>query len=90
LASHVSDRLFGVLLRVAFAFEPIAPPAITYFVSRRLNQMKQQGLISAYKAKTRRLGKFHYRVEVDLDLTGKQAFHVIDDLLPSQIKHLRR
>jgi hypothetical protein len=90
LAIHVSDRLFGVLLRVAFAFEPLAPPAITYLLSRRLGQLKQQGKISEYRAKTRRLGKFHYTVEIDLDVTGEQAFHAIDDLLPKQLKHLGR
>ncbi len=52
--------------------------------------MHQQGLISDYRASTKRLGKFHYKVELDLGLTGEQAFYVIDDLLPRQLKHLRR
>ena len=52
--------------------------------------MKQQGKISEYNAQTRRLGRFHYKIDVDLDLTGEQAFHVVDDMLPKQLKHLRR
>ena len=47
-------------------------------------------MIGDYKAKTSRLGKFHYRVEVDMDLTGEQAFRVVDDLLPERVKHGRR
>jgi hypothetical protein len=90
LSGHVSDRLFNVFLRFAFYLEPFAPPAISYFISRRLEVLQRQGLISGYRANTKRLGKFHYRVEVDLDLTGKQVFYVIDDLLPRQLKHLRR
>ncbi len=90
MSSHVSDRLFNVFLRFAFYLEPFAPPAISYFISRRLEFFHQQGLISAYKAKTKRLGKFHYVIELDLDLTGKQAFYVVDDMLPKQLRHLRR
>ena len=77
-------------MRFAFFLEPFAPPAISYYVSRRLDQFRQQGLIGDYKAKTSRLGKFHYKVEVDMDLTGEQAFCVVDDLLPDQFKHVRR
>ncbi len=87
---EVSERLFNVFLRFGFYLEPLAPPAISFFISRRLETLQQQGLISNYKANTKRLGKFHYKVEVDLDLTGKQAFYVIDDLLPRQLKRLRR
>jgi hypothetical protein len=90
LSSHVSDTLFNVFLRFAFFLEPLAPPAISYLISQRLDNLRQRGLISDYKTKTRRLGKFHYKVEVDMDLTGKQAFYVIDDILPKQLKQLRR
>lgn len=86
----VSERLFGVLIRLAFAFEPLAPPAISFYLSRRLNQLKDRGLIGNYKTSARRLGKFHYAVEIDMDLTGEQAFHVIDDMLPKRLRHLRR
>ena len=90
MSSVVSQRLFSVMLRFAFFLEPFAPPAISYYVSRRLDHLRQQGLIGDYKAKTNRLGKFHYKVEVDMDLTGEQAFCVVDDLLPEQFKHVRR
>jgi hypothetical protein len=90
LQSEVSDRLFNVFLRFAFYLEPFAPPAISYYISRRLDVLRQQGLISGYKANTKRLGKFHYKIEVDLDVNAQQAFYVIDDLLPRQLRRLRR
>ena len=90
MSNLVSERLFNIFLRFAFFLEPIAPPAISYYISRRLDSLRQRGLISDYKAKTSRLGKFHYKVEVDMDLTGKQAFQVVDDMLPKQLRHIRR
>ena len=90
MSSHVGDRLFNVFLRFALVLEPLAPPVISYFLSRRLSQLKQQGKISEYNAQTKRLGKFHYNIQIDLDLTGEQAFHVVDDMLPKQFKHIRR
>ena len=90
MQSEVSERLFNIFLRFAFYLEPFAPPAISFYISRRLDVFRQQGLISGYKANTRRLGKFHYKVEVDLDVTAQQALYVIDDLLPNQLRRLRR
>jgi hypothetical protein len=78
------------MLRAAFFFEPLAPPAISYFLKRKLKEYKEQGLISEFKTKIRRLGKFHYRIEIDFDLTEKQAQYVLDDLLPNQLKNARR
>ena len=77
-------------MRVAFFFEPLAPSVISYYLRRRLNEWKREGLISEYKTRTRRLGKFHYKIEVDLDLNSRQAIHVLNDLLPNQMKGLRR
>ncbi len=90
IANSVSQRLFGLLLRVAFVFEPLAPRAISYYLTQRLKEWKKQGLISKFETRTRRLGKFHYKIEIDLDLTSKQALHVLDDLLPNKLKSVRR
>ena len=90
MQSEVQERLFNVFLRFAFYLEPFAPPAISYYISRRLDVLHQQGLIDGYRAHTRRLGKFHYKVEVDLDVNAQQAFYVMDDLLPKQLRRLRR
>ena len=90
MSSSVREKLTGLLLRVAFVFEPLAPTAISFFLGRRLNELKEEGLISDYKSRTRRLGKFHYRIEIDLDVTSSQVQHILNDLLPNQLKGIRR
>ena len=90
----VSESLIGiavrVLLRVIFVFEPLAPTAITILMNQQLHRFKEAGAIGNYKTKTKRLGKFHYRIEVDLDLTGIQAIHLFVNLFPKQLSRFRR
>jgi len=90
----VSESLIAsavrVLLRVAFTFEPLAPTAITVLVNQQLHRYKEAGAIGNYKTKAKRLGKFHYRVEVDLDVTGMQAVHLLANLFPKQLSRFRR
>ena len=90
IAGPVSQRLFGLLVRVAFVFEPLAPRAISYYLTRRLGELKKQGLILDYKTRTKRIGKFHYKIQIDLDLSQKQAKHFLDDLLSNRLKSVRR
>jgi hypothetical protein len=80
----------NVLLRVAFAFEPLAPTAITVLVNQQLRRYRDAGTIGKYKAKAKRLGKFHYRIEIDLDLTGMQAIHLLSNIFPKQFNRFRR
>ena len=90
----VSESLIGsatrVLLRVAFAFEPLAPTAITVLMNQQLHRFQEKGAIGAYKTKTKRLGKFHYRIEINLDVTGMQTIHLLGNLFPSQLRRFRR
>jgi len=79
-----------VLLRVVFVFEPLAPTAITVLMNRQLHRFKERDAIGNYKTRTRRLGKFHYRIEINLDLTGMQAVHLLANLFPSQFDRFRR
>jgi len=79
-----------VLLRVAFAFEPLAPTAITVLMNQQLHKFKESGAIGNYKTKTKRLGKYHYRIELDLDVTGMQAIHLLTNLFPNQLNRFRR
>ncbi len=90
MSIQLGERFTGLLIRLAFFFEPLAPPAISYFLSRRLNEWKKRGLISAYKTRTMRIGKFHYKIEVDLDVNQKQTDQIIGDLLHNQLKSVRR
>jgi len=90
MSTIISQRVFSLIVKVAFVFEPLAPRVIFYYLTQRLKEWKKQGLISEFQTKIRRLGKFHYKIEVDLDVTSKQTLHVLDDLLPNQLKSVRR
>ena len=79
-----------VLLRVALAFEPLAPTAITVLMNQQLHRYKEGGTIGNYKTHTKRLGKYHYQIELNLDLTGKQAVHALANLFPQQASRFRR
>jgi hypothetical protein len=80
--SSFSQSFFNLMVRAAFIFEPLAPRVISYYLGQKLKEWKEQGLVSEFENKTKRLGKFHYKIEVDLDVTPEQAHHFLDDLLP--------
>ncbi len=82
--------MMRLLLRLAFAFEPLAPTAISYFLVRYLHVWEQQGIVSDYRANTKRLGKFHYKVEIEVEVTPKQAHYILVHKLPRQLRLLRR
>jgi hypothetical protein len=90
----ISESLVGsairVLMRVAFVFEPLAPTAITVLMNQQLNRFKEAEAIGEYKTHTKRLGKYHYRIEINLDLTGMQAVHLLGNLFPKQLSRFRR
>ena len=90
----VSESLVGsavrVLMRVAFVFEPLAPTAITVLINQQLHRFKEAGAIGDYKTRTKRLGKYHYRIVMNLDLTGIQAAHLLGNLFPKQLSRFRR
>jgi hypothetical protein len=90
----VSESIVGsairVLMRVVFVFEPLAPTAITLLMNRELRRFKDGGIVGNYKTHTKRLGKYHYRIEINLDLTGIQAVHLLGNLFPKQISRFRR
>jgi len=90
IASLINPRTINFFFNLALVFEPLAPRAISYYVSRTLRDIKQQGLISDYKVKTKRIHKFHYRIWLDLDLTATQTHYVLAHLLPKRINFLRR
>jgi hypothetical protein len=47
-------------------------------------------MIDDYNVKTRRIGKFHYKVEVDLDLRQQQADWMLRDTLVRMFKRIWR
>lgn len=79
-----------VLLRIALAFEPLAPAAITVLLNQQLHRYKEGGIVEDYKTRTKRLGRYHYCIEIDLDLTSMQAYHLIGSIFPKQLSRFRR
>ena len=90
ISESLIESAVRVLLRVSFAFEPLAPTAITVLMNQQLHRFKEAGKICEYKTKAKRLGKFHYLFEVDLDVTGMQAIHLLSNLFPRQLSRFRR
>ena len=90
VSESLIESTLRVLLRVIFVFEPLAPTAITVLMNQQLHQFKERGAIGNYKTKTKRLGKYHYRIELDLDVTGMQAIRLLVNLFPKQLSMFRR
>ena len=90
VSSSLISSATKVLLRVAFAFEPLAPTGIVVVLNRQLSKYKDEGAIEGYKTKAKRLGKYHYFLEVDLDVTGMQSIHLLNNLFPRQLSRFRR
>ena len=90
VSESLIESALRVLLRVVFVFEPLAPTAITVLMNQQLHRFKETGSIGDYKTHTKRLGKYHYRIEIDLDLTGIQAVHLLGNLFPKQLSRFRR
>jgi hypothetical protein len=55
----MSSKAKSFLARAAFVFEPLVSPFISLFLKRRVGEWKKKGLIDDYKAKTKRISKFH-------------------------------
>ncbi len=90
VSESLTESAVRVLLRVAFAFEPLAPTAISVLMHQQLHRYRDGGIIGDYKTHTKRLGKYHYRIEIDLDLTDMQAYHLLGNLFPKQLSRFGR
>ncbi|MGD6932994.1 MAG: hypothetical protein ACQCN5_02190 [Candidatus Bathyarchaeia archaeon] len=90
VSESLMESVTRVMFRLVLVFEPLAPTAITFYVNQRLHRYKESGEICGYKAHTKRLGKFHYRISMDLDLTGKQAIRLVGNIFPKQLRQFRR
>jgi len=90
ILESLSQSAAKVLIKIAFTFEPLAPTILSIFVNQRLHRYKEGGIVSNYKTHTKRLGRYHYRIELQLDLTGIQAAHLAVNLIPTQLGVFRR
>ncbi len=89
MSYSIRKKLFQIIPKIAFVFEPLAPRAISYFLSREVTKLKKSGLIYAFQTKTKRLGKFHYLIEIDLDLTSPQMQYFMKKIFPSKISDFK-
>ena len=77
--SEVMMRLMPIAVRLLSIVEPLTPRAVSYILGRYLKDWRNTHLILDYKVRTRRLGKFNYKVFVDLYLTPKQANKILKE-----------
>ena len=78
--AQIMERFLPLLARAFPLFEPLLPRHITANVRKRLKSLKQRGVILDYQTKTRRLGKLHYKIGVDVDLTQEQTAVILKEL----------
>ena len=53
-------------MKIAFNFEIFYPQAMKFFLNRKLKQFKDDGKLDDYNVKTKRIGKYHYFLEMDI------------------------
>jgi len=86
----MSSRFVTILIKLAFVFEPLTPRFVSFFLSRRLLGWKKKRLIYDYETRTERIGKFHYRIDMSLDLTPRQARGILRNLMLKILDGSRR
>lgn len=66
----ILESTLQVAIKIGFRFEIFYPQAIKLFLNRRLKEYKNKGTFTDYKVKTKRIGKYHYLLEMDLFLNN--------------------
>jgi len=59
-------RITSNLVKFSFRLERLFPQFIKFFINRKLKEYKNRGLISAYKVKAKRRGKYRYSFNINL------------------------
>jgi len=90
MSERIVERFVPFLTRLVFVFEPISPRFFSYFLNRKLREWKDKGLIVDYKTETRRIGKFHYKIDVNVALTLEQARNMLGNLVVKMFGRNRR
>ena len=73
MSTKVTATLVDLFAKLFPAVEPLTPRFVSLFLTRYLRRWKTEGSILSYKTRVKRLGKLHYRINVDIDVTQKQA-----------------
>jgi len=84
--AQIREQFVPLLMKAFPILDPFVPRLISANVRKRLKSLKEQGVILDYKTKTRRLGKLHYKIAVDLDLTQEQMALILKEL-SDQARH---
>ncbi len=61
------------LIKASFRLERLFPRLIKLYLGRRLKKYKEQGTLSDYRLKARRIGKYHYFFEADLYVDSRRG-----------------
>jgi len=64
----IGEHIASLLIKSSFRLERFFPQFVRFFLNRKLKEYKKKGVISDYKVKAKRKGKYHYLFEVDLFL----------------------
>lgn len=70
---EIRELIISSFIKVSFRFERFFPQFIKLFLNRRLGEYKDKGVLTEYKVKTKRRGKYHYSFEVDLFVNLKKG-----------------
>jgi len=65
---EIGEKFASGLVKFSFRLERFFPQFIKFFLKRKLKECKERGVITEYKVKSKRKGKYHYLIEVDLFL----------------------
>lgn len=83
-------RLLPIFIRLFPIFERFVPVFVSYFLERSLRGLKTEGSIDDYRTRTVRTDKFHYRIDIRIILTSKQAKITLNDLVTKIFRILGR
>ena len=70
---EIRELIISGLIKVSFRFERFFPQFIKLFLNRKLEEYREKGVLTDYKVKTKRRGKYHYSLEVDLYVNVKKG-----------------
>ena len=73
----IIESSFSVFVKLGFRFEIFVPQALKIFLNRKLKEYKGSGVISDYEVKTKRIGKYHYFLEMDLFLNTTNGGEIL-------------
>lgn len=80
----VFEKLSKVLKKLSFsALEPTFHIFAAYLLNQKLKKWEEEGSISEFKSRISRTQKHHYKMELELSLTGKQVEGGILNLVES-------